>query len=57
MGEMRYTNLQSGNLKERDHLADLDVNERIILELISKKCMWMWTGFIWLRIGTNGRLL
>jgi len=45
-------------LEGRDHLDDLCVDERIILEWILGS--WggkMWTGFVWLRIGTNGKLL
>jgi len=43
------------NLKERDHLGDLSVDERIILRWIFGK--WdegVWTGSGWLRIGTVG---
>jgi hypothetical protein len=37
---------------------DLDVDGRIILEWILGKWDWnLWTGCIWLRVGTNGRLL
>jgi hypothetical protein len=42
-----------GNLRERDHLEDPDVDGRIILTWIFRK--WdgeAWTGLIWLRIGT-----
>jgi len=44
-----------GNLRERDHLEDPDVDGRIILRWIFKN--WFvgpWTGSSWLRIGTNG---
>jgi hypothetical protein len=47
-----------GNLSERDHLEDLDIDDGIILKCIFKK--WnggAWTGLIWLRIGTGGGLL
>jgi len=47
-----------GDLEERDHLADLDVDGRIILKWIFKE--WggeAWTGLIWLMIGTGGGLL
>jgi hypothetical protein len=47
-----------GNLKERDHLEDLDVDGRMILKLILKKSVSnVWAGLIWLGIGTSGRLL
>ena len=42
--------------KERDHLEDPDVGGRVILRWIFRK--WgvrVWTGLIWLRIGTGGR--
>jgi len=40
--------------KERDHLEDLGIDE-IILKL---GVAWeAWTGFIWLRMDTNGELL
>jgi hypothetical protein len=36
-------------------LGDLGVADRIILRYILKRYgVWMWTGFIWLRIGTRG---
>ena len=47
-----------GDLRERDHLEDLDVGRSIILKWIVKE--WdgeAWAGLIWLRIGTGGGLL
>jgi hypothetical protein len=45
-----------GNLRERDHLEYLGLDERIILKLILKNCDGeSWTGLMWLRIGTGGR--
>jgi len=44
-----------GNLRERDHLEDPDVDGRIIVRWIFRK--WhegAWNGFIWLRIGRSG---
>jgi hypothetical protein len=47
-----------GNLRERDQLEDVGVDGRILLQWILEKSVGMvWTGFIWLRIGTSGRLL
>jgi hypothetical protein len=40
-----------GNLKERDLVEDLVIDERKILKLIlNKKNGRVWIGFIWLRI-------
>jgi len=44
------------NIKERDHLEDLEVNGRIRLKLLLKRPVNALTGFIWLRIETNVRL-
>ena len=53
-----YTGYWWGNLRERDHLGGLGVDGRIILKWIFRK--WdvaVWTGLMWLRIGTGGGLL
>jgi len=53
-----YTGFWWGNLRERDHLGDRGVDGRIILRWIFRKWdLKAWTGLIWLRIGTDGRLL
>jgi hypothetical protein len=47
-----------GKPEGENHSEDLDIDGRIILEWILGK--WggmMWTGFIWITIGTNGELL
>ena len=47
-----------GNLRERDHLEDPGIHERIILRWVFRK--WdvrAWTGLIWLKIRTSGRHL
>ena len=47
-----------GKPEEGDHFEDPDTDGRIILKWIFK--MWnggVWTGYVWLRIGTGGRLL
>jgi hypothetical protein len=45
-------------MKGRDQSEDLDVDRKIILELIlGKYGVKVWTGYIWLRIGTSGGLL
>ena len=44
-----------GNLRERDHWGDPDVDRRIILRWIFRKLEGVvGTGWSWLRIGTGG---
>ena len=46
------------NVREEDHLEDLSVVGRVILKRFLNKSFWRaWTGFVWLKIGPNGRLL
>jgi hypothetical protein len=53
-----HTTFWSENLKGRDQSEDLGVDGKMILEMILGKYGGkVWTGFIWLRIGTNGGLL
>jgi len=53
-----HMQLWYANLKERGHLKDLGVGKRIILQHILQKYDWrMWTGLLWLRLGTGGGLL
>ena len=50
-----FTGFWWGNLRERDHWRDPDVDGRIILRWIFRK--WegaVGTGWSWLRIGTSG---
>jgi len=58
IGERReetYSGFWWGNLEERDHLEDPDVDGRIILRWIFRKWdVGIWTGLSWLRIGTGG---
>jgi hypothetical protein len=43
------------NLQGRDHLENICKGGRIILKWILNKCSRrVWTGFMWLRIGTGG---
>jgi hypothetical protein len=59
MEEMKMpTIFQLGNLMGRDHLEDLAVDGKIILEWILEKLGGdLWTRFIWLRTETSGRFL
>jgi hypothetical protein len=42
----------------RDHSEDLSIGGKITLEWILREIRWdVWTGFVWLRIGTSGELL
>jgi len=50
-----YCKVWSKNLKRKDYSQVLGIDGRIILEWILG--LKMWTGFIWIRIGTIGRLL
>jgi hypothetical protein len=50
-----YAGFWWGNLKERDHLEDSDVDGRIILRWIFRKWyVGARIGSSWLRIGTGG---
>jgi hypothetical protein len=50
-----YTRFWWGNLRERDHLGDPDIDVRIILRWTFRKWdVGGWTGLIWLKIGTGG---
>jgi hypothetical protein len=40
-----------GILRDRDHLEDVGVDGKVILERIFKKWDGAWTGLIWLQIG------
>jgi len=50
-----YKVLVGGNLRERDHLGDPDVDGRIILRWIFRKWdVGVWTESSWLRLWTDG---
>jgi len=59
MGERRDVyRVWWGKLRERDHLEDPGIDERIVLRWIFRKWdVWAWTGSSWLRIGTGSRHL
>jgi hypothetical protein len=46
------------NMKGRDRSEQSGVDRRTISkEILGKQGRRLWTGFIWLRIGSSGRLL
>jgi len=50
-----YTRFCWANLRERDHMEDSGVDGTIILRWVFRKWdVGVWTGSIWLRIGTGG---
>jgi hypothetical protein len=59
MGEIRNVyKILAGNLRGRDHSEELGAYERIMIEWVSGKQRGnVWTGCIWPRTGTSGRLL
>jgi len=53
--ERRTQDFYWRNLRERKHLGDPSIGGRIIIRLIFRKWnVGLWTGLIWLRIGTGG---
>jgi hypothetical protein len=44
-----HTEFWPEKLKARDHLEDLDVDDRVILKrILNELSRRVWTGFIWL---------
>jgi hypothetical protein len=41
-------------MRERDHLEDPGLVRRIILKWIFRKWVRIWTGLIWVTVGTGG---
>jgi len=53
-----HTEFLLENMKGRDRLEVLDIDGRLILELILKKCgKKMQSGCVWPRIGSGGGFL
>jgi hypothetical protein len=57
-GNYLITRFWSENVKGREHLEDVGVDVRIMLECVLRVYDGkMWTRSIWMRIGTRGWLL
>jgi hypothetical protein len=57
-GDEKCIKFGSENLKGRNHSEDMSTDGRIILKcVLKKKPQRVWTGFIWLRIGSSDGLL
>jgi hypothetical protein len=51
----RIQGFGGGNLRERDHLGDPDIDGKNIVRRIFRQLdVGVWTGLIWLRIGAGG---
>jgi hypothetical protein len=48
-----YRGLWRGNLRERDHFEDPDIDGRIILRWIIRKWKGVWSGLMWLKLRTG----
>ena len=48
-----YTGFWLGNLREKEHLEDPDLDGRIVLKWIFRKWNGAWTGLICLWMGTG----
>jgi len=47
-----------GNLKERGHVEDLGLDERVTLKCVLQKWKgWLYTVLTWHRVGPDGGLL
>ena len=52
-----YTGFWWGNVRERDRFEDPGIEGKILRRIFRKWDVGVWTGLIWLRIGTGGRHL
>jgi hypothetical protein len=52
-----HTKFWLGSPKERDHSEDLDIDKRTVIKWVLRKSdERLWTGFVWLRMGTGDGL-
>jgi hypothetical protein len=56
-GEHKHIGCWWGNLRERDDLEDLFVDNRVILKRTFKTYNGRGLGLMWFKIGTGGGLL
>jgi hypothetical protein len=56
-GDMRCCRIFIRKPEGKNNMEDVDVYDRIILKWIQKADERVWSGFIWLILGTSGMLL
>jgi hypothetical protein len=56
-GEEEHIKFWWDSQKERGYCEDLDIDRGILKLILETQVEVLWTGFIWLRLGTSGGIL